>query len=158
MAAILAHLWVLTPLGPTWLGHRYEPRYDIANDLYAWRTGVPLVERALSESTNLAAPPAVVVGPHWTVCAQVHAALPSSVLVGCQGKIPDDFDRWLPRTTWDRAPVVLYVTDDRFDEDLTKVMPERRLESVWQVDVVREGIPVRRIRIARLVKSAAAQR
>jgi Dolichyl-phosphate-mannose-protein mannosyltransferase len=151
----LAHAWVLLPLAPRLLGAKYEPRYDLANDLYAWRTGLPMLRRAFAQSVDLDGPPPIVVGPHWTVCAQVHAALPASILVGCEGDIPDDFSRWLPRSTWEQAPVVLYVTDDRFG-DPVRALPRRRLDAAWHVNVERGGVSVRRISISRLVVSASA--
>jgi hypothetical protein len=151
----VAHAWVLFPLGPKLLGSKYVARYDLANDLYAWRTGVPLVERALMQSLVLDAPPPVLVAPHWTVCAQIHAALPASVLVGCEGDIPDDFSRWLPRSTWERAPVILYVSDDRFGDAAT-AMHNRRVDATWQAEAQRGGVPIRRISIARWVASASA--
>jgi hypothetical protein len=156
-AVVVAHAWVLLPWAPKLLGAKYEARYDLANDLYAWRTGLPLLRRAFAQSIDLESPPPIVVGPHWTVCAQVHAALPASILVGCEGDIPDDFSRWLPRSTWEQAPVVLYVTDDRFG-DPASALPRRRLDASWQVDVERGGVPVRRISVARLVASASATR
>jgi hypothetical protein len=157
VAVVVAHAWVLLPWAPKLLGAKYEARYDLANDLYAWRTGLPLLRRAFAQSLDLESPAPIVVGPHWTVCAQVHAALPASILVGCEGDIPDDFSRWLPRSTWEQAPVVLYVTDDRFG-DPASALPRRRLDAEWQVDVERGGIPVRRISVARLVTSASAAR
>jgi len=154
-AIAVAHAWVLLPLGPALLGKHYVPRYDLANDLFAWRSGMPLVRRALIQSMAPDEPPVVVVGPHWTVCAQLHADLPASVLVGCEGDIPDDFSRWLPQSTWDQAPVILYVTDDRFGGETN--LPHRRADAVWHVDVMRGGVPVRRIIVERLVAKANAQ-
>jgi len=154
-AVIAAHAWVLIPLAPRLLGAKYEARYDLANDLYAWRTGLPLVKRAFAQSVNLEVPPPIVVGAHWTVCAQLHAALPPSILVGCEGPVPDDFSRWLPRSTWQQAPIVLYVTDDRFGDPDTS-LAGRRLDATWQIDIERGGVPVRRISISRLISSASA--
>jgi hypothetical protein len=156
-AVVVAHAFVLVPLAPRLFGEKYEPRYDLANDLYAWSTGVPLVKRAFAQSVSAEGPPPVIVGAHWTVCAQLHAALPASILVGCEGSIPDDFSRWLPRSTWQKAPIVLYVTDDRFGEPSTPI-GGRRLDAAWQIDVDRGGVPVRRIRITRLLTTASAER
>jgi hypothetical protein len=155
LAAIVAvHAWVLFPMGPALLGQRYVPRYDLANDLFAWRSGMPLVRKALLQSLAPNEPPVVVVGPHWTVCAQLHAELPASVLVGCEGDIADDFSRWLPKATWDQAPVILYVTDDRFGTE--PPLANRHPDAVWHVDVIRGGVPVRRIVVERLVAQASA--
>jgi hypothetical protein len=129
------------------------PRYDIANDLYAWQTGLPLVRRALIESATADAPPPIVVGPHWTVCAQVHAGLPGSVLVGCDGLEPADFATWLPQATWKSAPTLLYVTDDRFDS-APPSLRQRRHDGEWHATVIRGGRVVRRIAVVRLARSA----
>jgi hypothetical protein len=123
--------------------------------LYAWETGLPLVGRAIRQSLALDAPPLVIVGSHWTVCAQVQAGLPSSVFVGCEGDIPDDFSRWLPRATWERAPVLLYVTDDRFGD--APVLPGRHADAIWEANVLRGGRVVRRISVTRLAASASAR-
>jgi hypothetical protein len=77
------------------------------------------------------------------------------VLVGCHADTPDDFARWLPEAIWRRAPVILYVTDDRFDapaEDLR----DHKIDFSWRADVHRGGTPVRRITITRLVASGLA--
>jgi hypothetical protein len=152
----LAHAWVLSSIAPRWLGSAYEPRYDLANDLIAWRDGLPAVREALSLSVTPGAPPVVVVGPHWIVCAQLHAGLPGTVLVGCEAEVPDDFADWLPASTWERAPVLLYVSDDRFPTAASH-MPSRRADAEWHVDVERGGRVVRRITITRLVGTAHAE-
>jgi hypothetical protein len=151
-----AHAWVLFPIGPLLLGEHYTARYDLANDLYAWQAGLPVLRKALTESANSELPPAMVVGPHWTVCAQVHAALPAAVLVGCQADVPDDFTRWLPPSTWQRAPVILYVTDDRFGAR-GEGLRDYRSEASWHTDVRRGGALVRRITVTKLVASAVAR-
>lgn len=155
LAIAFAHAWVLYPIGPRLLGTSYTPRYDLANDLYAWEAALPVVRRALVESSDSDRSAAVVVGPHWTVCAQVHAGLPAEVLVGCQADVPDDFARWLPKSIWRRAPVILYVTDDRFGSQADGLR-DHRSEASWQADVRRGGALVRRITITRLVASAVA--
>jgi hypothetical protein len=154
LSIAIAHAWVLWPLGPQLLGKSYVARYDLANDLFAWRPGMQVVRRALVQSLAPDEPPVVVVGPHWTVCAQLHAELPASVLVGCDGEIPDDFTRWLPPSTWDQAPVILFVTDDRFGSETR--LSHRRVDATWHVDVMRGGVPVRRIVVQRLVANADA--
>jgi hypothetical protein len=152
---VAAHAWVLFPIGPRLLGEHYTPRYDLANDLYVWAAGLPVVQKALAESADSELPPAIVVGPHWTVCAQLHAALPAEVLVGCQGEIPDDFTRWLPPSIWRRAPVILYVTDDRF-RARAEGLRDHRSGASWRADVRRGGALVRRILVTKLVASAVA--
>jgi hypothetical protein len=152
----LAHVWVLFPIGPRLLGANYVPRYDLANDLFAWDAALPTVKRALVESTPPHQPAAFVVGPHWTVCAQLHAALPRQVLVGCHAEVPDDFARWLPTSVWRRAPVLLYVTDDRFGPHPDELR-DHRVDFTWQAELRRGGAVVRRITITRWVASGVAR-
>jgi hypothetical protein len=156
IAIALVHVWVLFPIGPRLLGTGYAARFDLANDLYAWEAGLPVVRKALIESADPDLPPAIVVGPHWTVCAQLHAALPPGVLVGCHADTPDDFAGWLPASTWQRAPVVLYVSDNRFDA-LPRELRDHKIDFSWQADVRRGGALVRRITITRMVASAVAR-
>ena len=151
----IAHVGVLVPIVPRLFGASYVPRYDLVNDLFAWESGLPVVKTALRESLEPGGPPAVVIGPHWTVCAQLHAGLPASVFVGCQGETPDDFSRWLPSQVWEKAPVILYVTDDRFG-DSNPSLTSRRLDATWNVNVQRGGVRVRRISVARLILSSTA--
>lgn len=158
LAAIaLVHAAVLFPFVPRLLGPRYVPRYDLANDLYAWRDGIPFVAQTLAEEAS-DGPPPIVVGPHWIVCAQLRAGLPRSVLVGCGGDEPADFATWLPRATWSSSPVILYVTDDRFERDPAKDVPDHGIDAVSHIGIRRGGVPVRRITVYRLVRGARATR
>jgi hypothetical protein len=97
-----------------------------------------------------------VVGPHWTVCAQLRAGLPRSVVVGCDGPEPADFEAWVPRAAWSAAPVVLYVTDDRFDVDPSRALADRAVEGIARVGVRRGGQQVRRISVWRMVRATHA--
>jgi hypothetical protein len=151
-----AHAWVLTSLAPRLLGSSYNARYDLANDLYAWDTALPVLRNAIEAATESQLPPPIVIGPHWTVCAQAHAMLPRSVLVGCHAQTGDDFRRWLPPSVWEHAPVLLYVTDDRFELP-ADALRDRREEGVWSVDVHRGGTVVRRISIRRLIALGVAR-
>jgi hypothetical protein len=110
-----AHAWVLIPA----LGS--SPRYDIARELYGW----PKALAAVREVNASILGDRVVVGPHWIVCAQLHAALGPSVPVGCATPVRDDFDDWLPRDEWRRTETILFVSDDRFDVDVTQLFPDR---------------------------------
>jgi hypothetical protein len=149
---LFAWLWVRTPLLIRALGPSYKPRYDLANDLYAWEPGGRLLEeavaRALLETRRLP----IVVGPHWMVCAQAHARLEYRVPVGCNTAIRDDFDRWLPRQRWLNAPVVLYVHDSRFELRPELELPGRAVTATSQLDVVRGDRVVRTIWVTRLEK------
>ena len=152
-----AFVLVTTPLIPQLSGPGYVPRYDLVNDLYAWKSAIPLVEDELL-AAEAQSQRAVVVGPHWTVCAQVHAALGAKVAVGCQTPTGDDFSRWLPKKEWSKSPTVLFVTDDRFAAEPATTFPDRDVVSVRSVHVYRGGRAVRTIRVARLDKRAVAGR
>jgi hypothetical protein len=155
VAPILAFVLVTTPLVPRLSGRGYKARYDLVNDLYAWRTGLPLVRSALEEARSEGYAP-VVVGPHWTVCAQLHAGLGAAVPVGCRTKEGDDFARWLPQTEWSRAPVLIYVTDDRFPTEPARDFPGRDVARIESTQIYRGGRLVRTIRVARLERAASA--
>lgn len=155
LAITVVHVAVLTPALPELLGRRYDARADLTNDLYAWKDGLRLVREEL-EATATDREPAVVVGPHWTVCAQLRAGLPRSVVVGCDGPEPADFEAWVPRAAWSAAPVVLYVTDDRFDVDPSRALADRAVEGIARVGVRRGGQQVRRISVWRMVRATHA--
>ncbi|MBX3204106.1 MAG: hypothetical protein KF764_03505 [Labilithrix sp.] len=138
---LLAHGWVLVPAAGKLVPADVDPKTDIASELYGW----PDALAAVRDQMALAATPfdpegreVVVVGPHWTVCAQVHAAL-AGVRVGCATPISDDFDRWLPRETWRRADNVLFVTDNRFPGDGADQLPALVRVSQSRVRVLRGG-------------------
>jgi hypothetical protein len=152
VVAIVAWLWVMTPLPIHALGSSYRARYDLANDLHAWGPGRRLIEQAVSEARLEAQKLPVVVGPHYIVCAQAHAVLGGQVPVGCNSPVRDDFDRWYPRQRWLEASVVLYVQDSRFEVDPLAELPGRVVRSVTTADVRRGGVVVRTIKITRLDK------
>lgn len=155
VVSIAAWTLVTTPIFPRLAGSRYVPRYDLTNDLFAWRTGIPLVASEIETTRRQSSEP-VVVGPHWTICAQVHAALGLTTPVGCRTPIGDDFRAWYPDSTWDRTRTVVFVTDDRFPSEPERMFPDRDLVSVRSATVFRGGRPVRTIRVSRLELSAAA--
>ncbi len=138
---LLAHAWVLVPASARLLPESVDPKADIANELHGW----PQAIEAVREQMALAATPfdregreVVVVGPHWTVCAQLHAALPG-VRVGCATPITDDFDRWLPRDTWRGADNVLFVTDNRYGGDGADQLPALVRVAQSRVRILRGG-------------------
>jgi hypothetical protein len=154
----LAWTWIRTPLAPRLLGDAYRARYDLANDLFAWEPGGALVEVTLRELRQAQPGPFVVVGPHWIVCAQLHAHLGRRVAVGCNGPRRDDFDAWLPRERWASAPHVLYVHDSRFELSPEKELPHRTARLQRAVEIVRGGRVVRTIWVTHLELTAAAAR
>ena len=136
-----AHAWVLVPASARLRPADVDAKLDIASELYGWPTAVG----AIREQMKGAATPfdtegreVVVVGPHWTVCAQLHAALPG-IRVGCATPVPDDFDRWLPREEWRKAEHVLFVTDNRFPGDGAEQLPAHVQSGRSRVRVLRGG-------------------
>jgi hypothetical protein len=154
-AALAGWLVVATPVLPRALGKGYVPRYDLVNDLFAWRVGLPLVESELAELAGEGRRP-IVVGPHWIVCAQVAAAIGSRADVGCRTPEGDDFTTWLPAAEWSKAKTLLFVTDDRFTADPARDFPERDVVRVSTGHVYRGGRRVRTIRVSRLDRSGVA--
>jgi len=140
-----AHAWVLVPASARLLPESADPKLDIASELVGWPSAT-LAVREILEDERLVDPDdvPVVVGPHWTICAQLHAALGPTVAVGCDGPTRDDFDTWLPRERWRRRGDILFVTDGRFPVDLAARFPTRLATRSWQVPVERGG------RLARL--------
>lgn len=138
---VAAHAWVLVPAAARLLPASSDPKLDIASELYGWPTVLPTVK----EQTATAATPfdptgreVIVVGPHWTVCAQLHAGLPG-VRVGCASPEPDDFDAWLPRAQWRAAEHVLFVTDNRFPGDGAAELPAHVKAEHARVRIMRGG-------------------
>jgi hypothetical protein len=156
-APVLTYALVTTPLLPKISGTRYVPKYDLVNDLYAWQVGLPLLEDELGRAAEQSRE-AIVVGPHWTVCAQVHAALGLRVPVGCRTKEGDDFSDWYPERTWKNAPTILFVTDDRFDVEARTAFPDRDVVTVQTARVYRGGHGVRAISVSRLDRRAITLR
>lgn len=151
----LGWAWVGTPLPPALAGSTYEPRYDLSNDYYAWKTAAPVLRGAVVAAERPGSGPVVVVGPHYIVCAQVHATLRHRALVGCRTPHGDDFDRWTPRPRWHASPTILFVSDDRFDDRLAKEFPKRKVVAHLSTDVWRGSRVVRRITVTRLDRDRA---
>jgi hypothetical protein len=155
-AAVFTWIWVGTPIGPEWLGRRYVPRFDLANDLYAWEGALRILERDLADARTDGRTIAVV-APHWVMCAQIHAALGTGVPVGCESPGNDDFATWFPRNAWSTAQTLLYVTDDRFPGEPERAVPDRAFVSAERYHVYRGSRLVRTIRITRLERKAFAR-
>lgn len=141
---VVVHLWVLVPSAARLRPDTAEARLDIANELYGWDKAVadiPAIENA------------AYVGPHWTVCAQLAARLAGND-VGCLGPSADDFDRWNPKETWTKKPIVVFVTDDRFPVELSRKFPQRSVRESHRVNVFRGGRLIRTFTITTLERSA----
>jgi hypothetical protein len=154
-AIALVFVTVRFPLLPKVLGKHYQARYDLTNDLFAWKDGNRLVREAVDDVRESGISSIAVVGPHWVVCAQVKAGLGSSARVGCETDVGDDFDTFYPRAEWRKAKVLLYVTDDRYDVDPRNRFPDLAVQSVSRVGVRRGGVLIRTIRVTRLGRAGA---
>ena len=163
------YAWVLVPDLLQLAPKSYDARFDIANELYGWPQATRLVQQTILEETQPGAGDPggfawapgvndfVVVGPHWTVCAQLHAALGKDIPVGCATEIPDDFDEWLPRAAWRRSDTILFVSDSRFDEvDLHARFPDHVWVRDAKVTVFRGGRVARVFTVRVLQRRAAA--
>lgn len=154
-----AHAFVLVPSASRLVPASADVRADLARELYGW----PDVAAAVREESlalaagDLEARDVVVVGPHWTLCAQLAAALEDR-LVGCATPVPDDFDGWLPRNRWRSAARVIYVTDDVFGGDGTRVLPSHAIVSERTVEVRRGTKVARRFRLVSLARRQLAWR
>lgn len=131
------YAWVLVPQLARLAPASVDPRYDIANELFGWPDAVAAVRDVLAEEGPRGE--IVVVGPHWTVCSQLHAALGPAVRVGCATPIRDDFDTWEPRARWRTADKLLFVSDNRFDVDTPKLFPGYEVAGRSRVSVLRGG-------------------
>jgi hypothetical protein len=154
---VLGWLWVRTDL-PVKVGDLlggYDPRYDPSNDLYAWKSGAPLLKDAVEQSRKRTGRMPTVIGPHWVVCAQAEVALGGTVTVGCDGPNDDDYDGWLPRARWRDAATVVFVSDSRFESDTPLALAEHELISRHEVEVRRGGRLVRTISALELDRSTA---
>ena len=155
----LAHAWVLVPASARILPDSADPKLDIANELHGWPEAVAVIRAQLATAATPFDPEGhdvVVLGPHWTVCAQLHVAL-VGVRVGCATPMKDDFDRWFPRDDWRRADDVLWVTDNRFPGDGAEQLPAHVRVSHRVVPVVRGGRTVRTFHLYQYARLQHAQ-
>lgn len=150
--SVIVHAWTLTDLAPRYLGGAYEARYDLANDLFNWAPVAPRLASLRAAGPGDSAP--VVVTPHWIIAAQVEATSPERLRVTTTaalspGEAPgDDYGRWEPPTAWQREPLLLWVSDDRFGLELPALLAEREVVSSEVVELRRGGRVVRRTRLA----------
>jgi hypothetical protein len=155
LCVALAHAWVLVPEAARLRPESADASLDIANELFGWPRVLTAVEEIVD--TARAEDPddvPVVVGPFYTICAQLHAGLDRDIAVGCQEAIRDDFDDWLPRTLWENAAQILFVTDNRFPVDLAARFPDRFPARSWDIPIARGGRLVRTFRATLLLPRA----
>jgi hypothetical protein len=139
-----AYAWVLLPGLLRFAPASYDPRLDLANELYGWPNVIREVrdaEKAIEAIPRCTRGDISVVGPHWVICAQLDAALEGALRVGCDTSIVDDFDGWWPRDLWRNAPVIVWVTDTRFP--VVATLPKYARWRTREVRIERGGRAVR---------------
>jgi hypothetical protein len=150
------HAWILSPglhrLAPA----KYDEKVDISNELFGWPQAVGAAREMIEEASAGAGAPldAWMVGPSWMVCAQLQAGAPRA-RVGCATAAPSDFDDWAPRSRWERADVIVFVTDGRMPVDPERLIPTFHVARTERVSIVRGGRIVRTFRLSFLEKLAA---
>jgi hypothetical protein len=145
---LVLHLAVWTPLLPVALSRRYEPRFDLTNELHGW----PDVARAVLSARDPGEP---VAGSHYTICSQLRFALdaagaPADTRVLCLSSGMDDFDIWGDGSARG-ARSVLYVEDDRFGVPPGVALPGWRARALDRVELVRGGRVVRSFGLFRAI-------
>ncbi len=130
-----------TPLATRW--GLVDTRTDITNELYGW-------DRVAAKVRATTPPDALVVGPHWTVCAQLEWQLAGERDVSCVTVEKDDWDFWYPVRTRDPElyPRLHYVTDERFSK-LDPFILTMEAVLLSKVEIERGGKVVRTFRIYR---------
>ena len=145
------HAWVLVPSLTRFAPRALDPKLDISNELYGWSEARGAIESMVEDEHDV-----VVVGPHWVICAQIHAALGRGTRVGCMTPIRDDFDVWQPRSEWKRAEKIIYVSDNRFEGDPAVLFPDRVVARRGRVTILRGGRIARVFSVAMLESRARA--
>ncbi len=153
------HWWVLSPTSASMFPKSVDPKANIATELYGWDDVLRETDQTLQEESfveDAAHPKSVwVVGPHWVICAQLAAGMPTAH-VGC-AQDKTDFEDWAPRKDWEQADEIVFVTDNRFEgPDYTeeKLFPAFAEVRSQRVSVVRGGGIARTFRVIVLERRA----
>jgi hypothetical protein len=152
------YVWVLVPTLTRWVpSASYDPRLDLANELVGWpEIADDVRDTVTAERVPLDEPgDVVVVAPVWMVSAQLRAALPVDIPVGCVGPSCADFALWLAPRAWSRADVVVFVHDNRAPADSAALFPDRAAVATHTHDILRGGRVGRRFTIEVLSRRAA---
>lgn len=153
----LVHAWVLVPALPALLPERLR-RGDVSRELHGWPEVLDALDDEVARAGAGGRAP-VVLAPHWTLCAQVHAARPW-LLVACRTPGGDDFARWMPEAPLERAargdaPLVV-LTDDHLTDPRAPFLAKLAELHARDVDVTRGGVTIRRFRLATYGAAATA--
>jgi hypothetical protein len=148
--AVLGWGWLRTDL-PAVTGDLlggYEASQDPSNDLYSWGPGRELLQDAVLMARERTGQTPIVIGPHWTVCAQADVALGGSAHVACDSVELDDYDAWSNAQSWSQPQTILFVTDSRFHAEPPTTFYGRPRTRVHDTTVERFGRAVRRISVS----------
>ncbi len=157
LAALMT--WLGTDFGSAWAAQPQWSRLDPAVELRAWGPAQRALRDAVDRARLETRREPIVVGAHPRVCAQAVAALGRGARVGCATRGDDDFERWTPRRQWLEAPVLLLVTDSRFDaRALQASLTGRRAVPAGRVLIERGGKGVRSVELLRLELERAVGR
>jgi hypothetical protein len=153
----LVYAWVLVPGAVRLAPASYDPRLDLANELYGWPRVIEAVREEVTEETTPLTDfgEVAVVGPHWVICAQLEVGLrrrDARVPVGCETPTGDDYAGWWPRPRWLAADSIVWVTDARF-EGAPDFGPFR-VDRARHINVMRDGREARRFVILVLRRRA----
>lgn len=114
VCTLVVYGWVLVPQASRWISQG-QRQNDISRELFGQNILQDALRHTATELGQEGVTP-VFVGPHWTLCARIRLALPQHRFeVGCATRERDDFDTWAP-AVWEGAPLVVWVTDDRFED------------------------------------------
>jgi hypothetical protein len=145
--AALLHVYVLTDAGPRFLGGAYDGRYDLANDMLFFPEALPAIARGRAEIAAQQGDVPVLCAAHWTLAAQLKAALGPGAPIATPPGRHDDFQRWMPPEQWETHPVVVWVTDERFPTPAAPSLAGRRLVEARAIPLSRAGRVVRTLRL-----------
>ncbi len=154
---VAVYAWVLVPGALRLAPASYDPRFDLANELYGWPRVIEVVSSEVaSEATPLSRfGDVAVVGPHWVICAQLEVGLSrngTDVPIGCDTPTGDDYATWWPRRRWMSADSIVWVTDTRFD--FSPDFAAYRVARARHFSIMRDGHETRRFSILVLTRRA----
>jgi hypothetical protein len=70
--------------------------------------------------------------------------------------IGDDFDAWLPRSEWEKASALIYVTDNRFGPPAEGAFAGHAVATTEALPIERGGRTIRTFEISTLLRRARA--
>lgn len=124
---------------------KYEPRYDLANELLGWDlTGRGVAEEyARMGSENI-----FVISYHYTMCSQLDFALRGGLPLRCPNDRADQFD-FMGMGEMPEGADAVFVNDNRYRLAPEKLYSFDRVEKAGEVEIERGGRVVRRFGLFR---------